>query len=98
MGRFILRRVLLSIVTLFLLSIIVFLAAQVLPGDVARKILGPLADQKSVDQLNAELGTDRPLIEQYGDWISGVLTGDMGTSVAFDRPVDEVIGPALVHS
>ena len=61
MARFILRRILLSIVTLLLLSFIVFVCAQVLPGDVARNILGPFADQKSVDALNAKLGTDQPL-------------------------------------
>ena len=98
MTRFILRRVLLSIVTLFLLSILVFVAAQVLPGDVARQILGPLADQKSVDALNEELGTNQPLIQQYADWVTGVLSGDMGNSLAFRRPVEEVIGPALVNS
>jgi peptide/nickel transport system permease protein len=53
-------------VTLFILSVIVFLLAQVLPGNVGRNILGPLADQESVDQLNAELGTDRPLIVHTG--------------------------------
>ena len=98
MGRFILRRVLLAIVTLFLLSLIVFVSAQVLPGDVARNILGPFADQRSVDQLNERLGTDRSIIVQYWDWITGVLTGDMGVSLAFRRPVEDVIGPALVNS
>jgi peptide/nickel transport system permease protein len=97
-GRFILRRVLLAIVTLFLLSLIVFVSAQVLPGDVARNILGPFADQRSVDQLNERLGTDRSIIVQYWDWITGVFTGDMGVSLAFRRPVEDVIGPALVNS
>jgi peptide/nickel transport system permease protein len=97
-GRFILRRVLLALVTLFLLSIIVFVTSQVLPGDVGRNILGPFADQKSVDALNARLGTDRPLPVQYWDWISGVFTGDLGDSLAFRRPVEDVIGPALVKS
>jgi peptide/nickel transport system permease protein len=98
MGRFILRRVLLAIVTLFLLSLIVFISAQVLPGDVARNILGPFADQRSVDQLNERLGTDRSVFVQYWDWITGVFTGDMGDSLAFRRPVEDVIGPALVNS
>jgi peptide/nickel transport system permease protein len=98
MGRFILRRVLLAIVTLFLLSLIVFVSAQVLPGDVARNILGPFADQRSVDQLNERLGTDRSVFVQYWDWITGVFTGDMGESLAFRRPVEDVIGPALVNS
>ena len=98
MGRFILIRVLLSIVTLFLLSIIVFMSASVLPGDVGRSKLGPFASQKSVDALNEQLGTDRSLPVQYWDWISGVFTGDLGESLAFRRPVGEVIGPALVNS
>ena len=84
--------------TLFILSIIVFVIAQVLPGNVARNILGPLADQASVDQLNAELGTDRPLIVQYWDWITGLITGDMGESLVFGRSVASIIGDALVNS
>ena len=75
----------------------IFLAAQVLPGDVARRILGPFADQASVDALNQRLGTDRPLIAQYWDWISGVLTGDLGESTK-NRPVSEVLLDPLVAS
>jgi peptide/nickel transport system permease protein len=97
-GRFILRRVLLSLVTLLILSVIVFLCAQVLPGDVGRSILGPFANQESVDALNEELGANDPLPVQYWDWISGVLTGDMGESRAFRQPVEDVIGPAIVNS
>ena len=91
MGRFILRRLLLGLVTLFLLSIIVFVCAQVLPGDVGRSILGPFADQKSVDQLNQRLGTDRSVLVQYWDWISGVLTGDLGQSIFLRKPVTDAI-------
>jgi peptide/nickel transport system permease protein len=97
-GRFILRRVLLSIVTLLILSMVVFACAQVLPGDVGRSILGPFASQKSVDALNEELGANDPLPVQYWDWISGVVTGDMGESRAFRQPVEDVIGPAIVNS
>jgi len=98
MARFILRRVLLSLVTLLILSMIVFACAQVLPGDVGRSILGPFADQKSVDALNEELGANDPLPVQYWDWISGVITGDMGESRTFRQPVEDVIGPAIVNS
>jgi peptide/nickel transport system permease protein len=82
---------------LFLLSIVIFLAAQVLPGDVGRRVLGPFADQASVDALNHQLGTDRPLITQYWDWISGVLTGDLGESIQ-NRPVSDVLLDPLVAS
>jgi peptide/nickel transport system permease protein len=98
MRRFILTRILLSIVTLFILSVIVFVLAQVLPGNVGRNILGPLADQESVDQLNAELGTDRSLIAQYWDWITGVFTGDMGQSLVLGRSVSSILGDAVLNS
>jgi peptide/nickel transport system permease protein len=80
-----------------ILSIVIFLAAQVLPGDVARRILGPFADQAAVDALNEQLGTDQPLIVQYWDWFSSFITGDLGTSVR-NRPVDEVLLDPLVAS
>jgi peptide/nickel transport system permease protein len=72
--------------------------AQVLPGDVGRKILGPFADQRAVDAVNHQLGTDRPLITQYLDWIGGFLTGDFGESLSLRRPVSEVMWPALKNS
>ena len=98
MRRFIVSRILLSIVTLLILSVIVFVTAQVLPGNVARNILGPLADQESVDALNAELGTDRSLVVQYWDWITGLLTGDLGESAVQQRSVSDIIGDALFNS
>jgi peptide/nickel transport system permease protein len=77
---------------------VIFLVAQVLPGDVARRILGPFADQATVDQLSEDLGTDRPLIVQYWDWITSFVTGDFGQSLGQNRPVSDVIGTALVAS
>ena len=71
---------------------------QVLPGNVARRILGPFADQAAVEALNRELGTDRPLLTQYWDWISNFVQGDMGTSLAYGVPVSELIGSALENS
>ena len=75
-----------------------FFAAQVLPGDVGRRILGPFADARAVEQLNEELGTDRPVLTQYLDWIGGFVTGDFGESLSLRRPVSEVIWPALKNS
>jgi peptide/nickel transport system permease protein len=98
MGRFLLKRLGLAVITLFLLSLIVFFGTQVLPGNVARRILGPFADQAAVDNLNEELGTDRPLLTQYGDWISSFFQGDLGESLALGVPVDDLLGNALVHS
>jgi peptide/nickel transport system permease protein len=76
----------------------VFFGAQVLPGNVARRILGPFADQAAVEALNRDLGTDRPLVTQYWDWISSFAQGDLGTSLAYGVPVSELMGSALGNS
>jgi len=78
--------------------VIVFFGAQVLPGNVARRILGPFADQAAVEALNKDLGTDRPLLTQYWDWISSFVQGDLGTSLAYGVPVSELMGSALGNS
>jgi peptide/nickel transport system permease protein len=80
------------------LSVIVFLAAQVLPGDVGRRVAGPFASQASVEQINKQLGTDRSIVVQYGDWISGFVQGDLGTSVQSRRPVSDIVWTALAKS
>ena len=92
------RRLSLSLVTLWLLSLIVFAGAQLLPGDVGRAILGPLADQRAVDVLNHQLGVDRPLVVQYWDWISRFVTGDLGMSLTLRRPIGPFMADALLNS
>ncbi len=84
--------------TLFLLSVIVFAAAQLLPGDIGRNVLGNLASQKDVDAYNKALGLDRPVVVQYWDWFSSFLRGDLGTSLQYKVPVADLLGPALVNS
>src|SRR6266571_3982237 len=98
MGRFLLRRLGLAVLTLILLSIIVFVGTHVLPGDVGRRILGPFSDARAVAQLDKELGTDRPLIVQYGSWVSGLVTGNLGTSLAFQQSVSSLLFPAMLNS
>ncbi|HYZ82351.1 MAG TPA: ABC transporter permease, partial [Solirubrobacteraceae bacterium] len=78
MARFILKRVGLALITLWILSVIVFFAAQVLPGDPARAILGPLAAPSAVHVLDHQLGTDTSLIHQYLTWIGHLLSGNLG--------------------
>ena len=92
------RRFALSLVTLWLLSLIVFAGAQLLPGDVGRAILGPLADQRAVDVLNHQLGADRPLAVQYWSWISRFVTGDLGISLTLRRPIAPFMADALLNS
>jgi peptide/nickel transport system permease protein len=95
---FLARRLALAVVTLWLLSVIVFVGAQVLPGNPGRAILGPFADDGAVQQLNHELGFDQPLLTRYWDWLSGFVQGDMGTSYVFSAPVSGFVGDALVNS
>ncbi len=98
MATYILRRIALALVTLFLLSLIVFLAGQILPGDPGRAILGNLAAPASVHALDHQLGVDRPLVSQYASWAGGLLHGDMGKSYQFRSPVEPFISAALVNS
>src|SRR5580698_10540227 len=97
-ARFLATRVGLSLITLWLLSVIVFAGGQLLPGDVGRAILGPLADARAVANLDHQLGTDRPLLVQYWDWVSHFVTGDMSMSYLFRAPVAPFIATALVNS
>lgn len=98
MTRFILKRIGLGLITLWLLSVLVFFMANVLPGNVARRVLGPFASPEAVAQLNHQLGTDKPLITQYLNQMKGYLQGDMGTSVSTRQPISDVLWPALGHS
>ena len=91
-------RLMLGLVTLLLLSMVVFAGAQLLPGNVGRAILGPLASPVAVAALNRELGTNLPVPVQYWHWISRFVTGNMGESYAFRQPVTIFVVPALLNS
>jgi peptide/nickel transport system permease protein len=98
MIAFLLKRLGLSLVTLWLLSVMAFAGAQLLPGNLGRAMLGPFADQRAVDALNHEMGTDRPVLVQYADWISRFAVGDMGQSYAYRTPVAPLVTTALINS
>jgi peptide/nickel transport system permease protein len=98
MTQFILRRVGLAFITLALVSMLVFVGAQILPGDVGRAVLGQFATQQSVDIYNHQLGLDRPIFIRYWDWISQFVQGDLGTSYQYKVSVSGLLGPALVNS
>jgi peptide/nickel transport system permease protein len=95
---FILKRIGYGIITLFLLSIIVFAAAQILPGDPARAILGPLAAPSAVKALSHQLGTDKPVFDQYTTWVGHLLHGNFGTSYQYQAPIGPILGRAFVKS
>jgi peptide/nickel transport system permease protein len=98
MARFILRRLLLALFTIAVLSVLVFFATKLLPGDVATKILGPFAFEEDIAALNKELGTDRPIPTQYASWVANALQGDLGKSYLYDVPVTEKLGTAIGYS
>ena len=98
MATFLLKRLGLMVLTLWILSLIVFFAGQILPGDPGRATLGPLAAQSAVQALDAQLGVNRPLITRYLSWIGGLLHGNMGTSYAYRSAVEPFIRAALFNS
>lgn len=80
MIRYLLRRTLLLLVSLFVASVLIFLLLRLLPGDVATTIGGLRATPAQLARIRADLGLDRPLVAQYGSWLGGVLHGDFGRS------------------
>ncbi|MEN3280337.1 MAG: peptide/nickel transport system permease protein, partial [Solirubrobacteraceae bacterium] len=87
MARFIAKRLALGLITLFLLSVLVFCMANVLPGNVGRRVLGPFASPTAVAALNHQLGTDQPVLKQYWNQMKGYVHGDMGRSVSTRQPI-----------
>ena len=98
MALFLLKRLGLMILTLWILSLIVFFAGQILPGDPGRSILGNLASPSSVQALDHKLGVDRPLLTRYLTWLGGILHGNFGTSYAYRSAVGPFVRAALINS
>ena len=99
MRQYALKRIALIIPTVLLVSIIVFTVMRLLPGDPALVILseGDAAfTQEELEDLRRQLGTDRPIVVQYGDWIYGLVQGDLGTSIwRAGQPVTELVGDRI---
>jgi peptide/nickel transport system permease protein len=96
--RLLLVRIALAVVTLIVISIIVFAATQILPGNAAKAKLGKQATPAAVAALEHQLGLNRPATTQYLDWVSGLLHGDLGTSLTSGRPISQSISPLLENS
>ncbi|MFM8551755.1 MAG: ABC transporter permease, partial [Nitrospiraceae bacterium] len=92
------RRAALSVVTLLLVSLIIFAMLEVLPGDVATRILGRDATPEMLDQLRQQLGLDRPAPMRYIAWLGGLVTGDLGQSLVSSRPIAEILAPRIFHT
>src|SRR2546423_5155465 len=97
MAMFLLRRLGLMILTLWILSLIVFFAGQILPGDPGRAILGPFATNSAVQSLDHTLGVDRPLLTRYLSWIGGVLPGDFRPSFTHRSAGPPFVPSARTH-
>ena len=87
MSRYVLQRLFGLVGVLFGVSIVLFLALHLAPGDPAQLLLGPLVRPDDLARLREELGLDRPLPIQYLTWLGHVLQGDLGRSIASHRPV-----------
>jgi len=86
------RRLVLAVVTLFIISLIVFLGVEALPGDTATAYLGQSATPESLAALREEYGLNAPMHERYISWLGGILKGDLGVSMVKRKPVSELIG------
>jgi peptide/nickel transport system permease protein len=85
------RRLALGALTLVIVSAIIFLAVEMLPGDIATEILGQSATEETLAALREKLGLDQPAVLRYLDWVTGALTGDFGMSLANQRPIGALI-------
>ena len=95
MGLFLLKRLAGLAVTLLVASMVVFAALEILPGNAAQVMLGPDAAPAAVQALERQLGLDQPAIVRYGQWIGGLLHGNMGTSYAYGSQASHMIAGSL---
>lgn len=93
--RMILQRVGLGLVTLFVISVIIFASIEMLPGDLAQEILGQSATPESVAAFREEIGLNRPAVTRYLEWAGGIMTGDFGTSLASSRPISDLVSTRI---
>lgn len=96
--RLVAGRILLSLVTLLIVSLIVFAVLEVLPGDVATRILGRDATPEALELLRAKLGLNDPAPVRYLHWLGGLLSGDFGQSLVSSRPVTEILAPRIYNT
>jgi peptide/nickel transport system permease protein len=96
--RLVLRRLALGLLTVWAASVVIFVATEILPGDVAQAVLGQAATPQAVENIRKQLNLDRPAYERYAEWLGGALQGDFGVSLANQRPIGATIGPRLENT
>ncbi|HSG42388.1 MAG TPA: ABC transporter permease, partial [Anaerolineales bacterium] len=85
------RRFILALVTLLIISVIIFVGVEALPGDAATAYLGQSATPESLKALREEFGLNAPAYQRYFSWLGDMLHGDLGESMARRKPVSEII-------
>lgn len=95
MTTYIIRRILISLLVVFLVSVFSFSLLQIMPGDPARLALGYEASEEDVQTLRAQMNLDKPILVQYGLWVKNLFKGDLGDSVIYKRPVADMIAERL---
>ena len=93
--RMIAQRLLFGLLTLFIISVVIFGATELLPGDLARELLGQSATEETLAALREQLGLNDPAPLRYWNWLTGVLHGDFGVSMATKKPISELVGARL---
>ena len=96
--KMIIKRLGLGVLTLLLLSLLIFLSVEALPGDLAETILGQQATPENVAAIRKELGLDLPAHTRYLNWLGGILQGDFGNSLALKKPISGLIAPRLQNT
>jgi peptide/nickel transport system permease protein len=96
--KLVIARIGMSAITLLLVSAIIFLVLEILPGDVATRILGRDATPESLEVLRNELGLGRPALLRYVAWLGDLLQGDLGRSLVSNRPVSEILGLRIYNT
>jgi peptide/nickel transport system permease protein len=96
--RLVLRRLVLGVLTVWAASVVIFVATEILPGDVATAVLGQSATPQALENIRKELELDRPAPVRYVQWLGDFLQGDLGTSLANRRPISDVIGQRLLNT
>lgn len=98
MLRLVVARVFTAVLTLLLVSAVIFGMIEVLPGDVASRILGRTATPESLAQVRAQLNLNAPAIERYFTWLTGVVQGDFGRALTSQRPIVEILAPRIFNT
>ncbi len=93
--KYLVKKTCALIITLFIVSLLAFLAFQIIPGDPTTQLLGTEATEEAREELRQELGLDRPALVRYFDWLGGFVRGDMGESYSYRMPVSEMLSDKL---